>query len=60
MPRSLPLTATPDEAMLAMFREWEAEDATMSPGEINRENALWEKFWANVNETREALGMRRL
>jgi len=48
------------DPMLALFAQWAEEDAQMTPEEIAEERRLWEQFEANVNETRGALGMRRL
>ena len=45
---------------LELFRQWAAEDAKRTPDEAAQENELWEQFQANLNETRQALGMRRL
>ena len=52
--------AQDEDPTLALFREWAAEDAKRTPEEAARENELWERFQANVNETRVALGMRKL
>jgi hypothetical protein len=52
---------SPDgDPTLTLFRQWAAEDAKRTPEEAARENELWERFQANVNETRQALGMRHL
>lgn len=50
----------PEDPTLALFRQWEAEGITRTAEEAARENELWEQFQANVNETRAALGMRKL
>ena len=50
----------PQDSTLALFAEWEKEDARMTPEEAAAENRLWEQFAQGVNETRAALGMRRL
>lgn len=57
-----PLTAEPqpEDPTLALFRQWEQEDAARTSDEAARENDLWEQFQANVNETRAALRMRPL
>jgi hypothetical protein len=56
-----PLVEGPQEdPTLALFRQWEQEGAARTPEEAARENELWEQFQANVNETRAALGMRKL
>ena len=49
-----------EEATLALFREWEKEGTARTVEDAERENELWERFQANLNETRAALGMRRL
>ena len=49
-----------EDPTLALFREWEEEGAARTAEEAEQENELWEKFQANVNETRAALGMRKL
>lgn len=50
----------PEDPTLALFRQWEQEDTARTPEEAAQENDLWEQFQANVNETRAALGMRKL
>lgn len=55
-----PEQSEPHDPTLALFAQWAQEDAKMTPGEIEQERRLWEQFEANVNETREALGMERL
>jgi hypothetical protein len=49
-----------EDPTLALFRQWEAEDALRTPDESVRERELWEQFQTNVNTTRDSLGMRRL
>jgi hypothetical protein len=49
-----------EDPTLALFRQWEEEGTARTPEEAARENELWEQFQANVNETRAALGMRKL
>jgi hypothetical protein len=48
---------TPTEAL---FRTWDEEDARMTEEERAAAERLWEDFQRGVNETREALGMRRV
>lgn len=50
----------PEDPTLALFRQWAEEDAKRTPEEAAQENELWEQFRQNVNETRAALGMRKL
>lgn len=53
----------PDEAQdptLALFAQWQHEDARMTPDEAAQERRLWEAFENGINETRHALGMRPL
>lgn len=50
----------PEDPTLALFAQWEKEDAQMTPEEVERERRLWEQFEQGINETRAALGMRRL
>jgi hypothetical protein len=49
-----------EDPTLALFAEWEKEDAQMTHEEMERESRLWEEFERNVNETRRSLGMRTL
>lgn len=49
-----------EDPTLALFGQWSAEDARMTPEEAAEEQRLWERFEGGVNETRDALGMRRL
>jgi hypothetical protein len=57
-----PLVPPPqsEDPTLALFRQWEQEGTARTPEEAARENELWAQFQANVNETRAALGMRKL
>lgn len=52
--------APDSEAALALFDQWDAEDALRSPQEIEEEKRLFAQFETQVNETRTALGMRTL
>src|SRR5437773_2687352 len=52
--------APEEDPTLALFRQWGAEDRKRTPDEVSKENELWERFQANLNETRQALGMRQL
>lgn len=45
---------------LALFDQWEREDAAKTPEEIAAEGRMWEEFEKGINQTRRALGMRRL
>lgn len=49
-----------EDPTLALCRQWEQEGRARTPEEAAQENELWERFQANVNETRAALGMRKL
>ena len=51
---------TPPDPALALFDQWQAEDANLTPGELEAERQLFEQFEHNVNETRRASGMRSL
>lgn len=53
-------TAKASDPTLALFAQWESEDAQMTPEEMDQERRLWEKFEVGINETRRALGMREL
>jgi len=44
----------------AQFRQWAVEDAGMTEKERQEEDELWEEFERGINQTRDALGMRRL
>lgn len=56
----LPKPLPEEDPTLALFQEWAAEDAEQTREEAARENELWERFQANTNKTRAALGMRPL
>src|SRR5690348_9844971 len=45
---------------LALFAQWEREDANMTPEEIAKENRDWEAFKANINAERDRAGARRV
>jgi len=55
-----PASDAEDDPTLALFAQWSAEDAQMTPEETAEEQRLWERFEGGINETREASGMRRL
>lgn len=46
--------------MLALFAQWELEDATMSPEQIAEEARQWKEFKANLNAERDRAGARRV
>jgi hypothetical protein len=46
----------PGAATLALFAQWEAEDATDDPEEILARNREWEELKASLNENRAAGG----
>ena len=41
-----------EDSTLALFAQWKAVDAQMTPEEAAEEQRLWEQFEQNVNETR--------
>lgn len=49
-----------DDSTLALFAQWRAEDAQRTSEEAAEEQRQWEQFEQNVNETHDALGMKRL
>ncbi len=49
-----------EDPTLALFAQWEQEDANMTPEEIEQERRLWEEFEKGINSTRQAQGMRQL
>lgn len=49
-----------NDPTLALFAQWNAEDAAMTAEEADAERQLWERFESNVNETRQAQHMRML
>ncbi|HZT43562.1 MAG TPA: hypothetical protein VFA07_15465 [Chthonomonadaceae bacterium] len=48
------------DPLLALFDQWEKEDADMTPDEIAAENRQWEEFKANINAERDRAGARRI
>lgn len=46
------------DPMLALFEQWDEEDADMTPDEIEAENKNWETFKANINAERARAGSR--
>ncbi len=56
----LPPVDTENDPTLALFAQWDAEDAAMTAEEADAERRLWQRFESNVNETRQAQGMRLL
>ena len=49
-----------EDPTLALFAQWEKEDANMTPEEIEQERRLWEEFKANINAERDRAGARRV
>ncbi len=47
-----------DAATIALFRRWQAEDATDDPEELARREHEWTAFRDSVNATRSAAGGR--
>ena len=45
----------PVSAMIALFAQWDAEDATDDPAEIARRNRAWEMTKANLEANRFSL-----
>lgn len=56
----LPWVDAENDSTLALFAQWDAEDAAMTAEEADEERRLWQRFESNVNETRQAQNMRRL
>lgn len=57
---SLAANEPEQDPTLALFAQWEKEDADMTPEEIEQERHLWEAFQQDINATRHAQGMRQL
>lgn len=56
IPTDAPITAErPVSPMVALFAQWEAEDATDDPEEIARRNREWEQTKANLEANRFSL-----
>src|SRR5258708_7655446 len=49
-----------DDPTLALFAQWDHEDANMTPEEVEHENRTWEEFKANINAERKRTGAREL
>lgn len=56
----LPSVDAENDPTLALFAQWDAEDAAMTAEESEAEPRLWERFEGGVNQTRAAQRMRRL
>ena len=50
----------PEDPTLALFAQWEREDATMTPEEVADENRQWEELKGNLNQERDRAGARRV
>lgn len=48
------------DPMLALFAEWDREDAHMTPSEVAEENRSWGELKANINAERDRAGARRV
>ena len=59
LPSPIPNGAQVDPT-LAIFAQWELEDAQKTSEEAAEEDRMWEEFENGINETRKALGMRQL
>jgi len=57
---SLSSNGSNEDPTLAIFAQWEQEDARKTHAEIADEERLWAEFEKGINETRRALGMRQL
>ena len=44
---------------LALFAQWEQEDADKTPEEIAAEDQIWQEFEQGINATRQAQRMRQ-
>ncbi len=51
---------TSNDATLALFEEWDREDAAKSPEQLADEEAMWERFVEGINAARREMGMRQL
>jgi hypothetical protein len=49
-----------EDPTLALFRQWEEEDAQLTPEEVAEENRQWEEFKRNINGERDRAGARRV
>ncbi len=59
--QQLPLTAPePQDPMLALFAQWDREDAQMTPAEVAQENRSWEDLKTNIDAERDRAGARRV
>jgi|HubBroStandDraft_4_1064222.scaffolds.fasta_scaffold369479_2 hypothetical protein len=45
---------------VALFAQWDKEDASRTPEETAANDKLWQEFELGINATRQALGMRLL
>lgn len=60
---ALPGEAAPQpqiDPTIALFQQWEREDATTDPAELARREKEWEEFKAQMNQTRDEVGARRI
>lgn len=48
------------EPTLALFAQWNQEDASMTPEQVEAERFLWDQFETDINHVRCASGMRTL
>ncbi len=58
---NLPASVPPEQdPMLALFAQWEEEDANMTSEEVTADNQQWHTFKDNVNAERDRAGARRV
>jgi hypothetical protein len=53
-------TKTENDPTLALFAQWDKEDAQMTSEEVEQENRTWEEFKTNINTERKRSGAREV
>jgi hypothetical protein len=54
-----PEEPTPEDPMLALFAEWDEEDAVLTAEAVAEERQRWEELKASINDARNRAGARR-
>jgi len=55
-----PVNGSQADQTLALFEQWEQEDACRTPEQIDADARIWQEFEKGINASRQAQGMRLL
>jgi hypothetical protein len=55
-----PVIGNQTDQTLALFEQWEQEDARRTPEQIGADDRIWQEFEKGINASRQLQGMRPL